>query len=92
MISPGAIRDAGMFADSKATRPPLMGTGKPEQVGAAVVSAIERDRGEITVAPMRQRVLSALRGQRARALGPHRGQDGDRRSPTRSPRGQTDKR
>ena len=58
VISPGAIADAGMFADSKAAAPPLMGTGKPEQVGKAVVDAIEHDRGEITVAPLRQRVLS----------------------------------
>jgi short-subunit dehydrogenase len=58
VISPGAIADAGMFADSKAAAPPLMGTGKPEQVGDAVVRAIEDDRGEITVAPLRQRVLA----------------------------------
>ena len=47
-----------MFADSGAGAPPLIGTGTPEQVGAAVVRAIERDRGEITVAPLRQRALS----------------------------------
>ncbi|MDX6583983.1 MAG: hypothetical protein QOI10_3167 [Solirubrobacterales bacterium] len=58
VISPGAIADAGMFADSKADAPPMMGTGKPEHVGAAVVRAIEHDRAEITVAPLRQRMLS----------------------------------
>ena len=58
VVSPGTIRDAGMFADSRATAPPLLGTGKPEQVGAAVVRAIERNRNEITVAPLRQRALS----------------------------------
>ena len=57
VISPGAIADAGMFADSKAAAPPLMGTGKPEQVGKAVVDAIEHDKAEITVAPLRQRML-----------------------------------
>jgi short-subunit dehydrogenase len=57
VISPGAIRDAGMFADSRAAPPPLMGTGSPEQVGAAVVRAVERNRSEITVAPLRQRAL-----------------------------------
>ena len=57
VISPGAIRAAGMFADSGASAPPLMGTGKPEQVGAAVVSAIERNRGEVKVAPIRQQAL-----------------------------------
>jgi short-subunit dehydrogenase len=58
VVSPGAISGAGMFADSGAAAPPLIGTGKPEQVGAAVVSAIERNRGEVTVAPLRQKVLA----------------------------------
>lgn len=57
VVSPGAIRAAGMFADSGAAAPPLVGTGTPEQVGDAVVRAIERNRGEITVAPLRQRAL-----------------------------------
>jgi short-subunit dehydrogenase len=59
VISPGAIRDAGMFADSGAGMP-MIGTGTPEQVGAAVVRAIEHNRGEITVAPLRQRLLSRI--------------------------------
>ncbi|WP_205878107.1 SDR family NAD(P)-dependent oxidoreductase [Mycobacterium camsae] len=58
VVSPGAIGGAGMFADSGASAPPLIGTGTPEQVGAAVVSAIERNRGEVTVAPLRQRALA----------------------------------
>lgn len=57
VVSPGVIRAAGMFADSGASAPALIGTGTPEQVGAAVVRAIERDRGEVTVAPLRQRAL-----------------------------------
>jgi short-subunit dehydrogenase len=60
VVMPGAIRGAGMFADSGAAAPPLMGTGKPEQVGAAVVRGIERNRGELSVAPVRQRALSAM--------------------------------
>ena len=60
VISPGAIRAAGMFAESGAAAPPLMGTGTPEQVGDAVVSAIERDLSEVTVAPLRQRALGRL--------------------------------
>lgn len=60
VVSPGAIRSAGMFADSGAAAPPLLGTGRPEQVGAAVVSAIERDRSEVTVAPLRQRALGRV--------------------------------
>jgi short-subunit dehydrogenase len=60
VISPGAIRGAGMFADSGAGGHPLIGTGTPEQVGAAVVRAIEHNRAEITVAPLRQRLLSRI--------------------------------
>ena len=57
VISPGAIGGAGMFADSGVAMPSLLGMGTPEQVGAAVVSAIERNRGEVTVAPLRQQVM-----------------------------------
>ena len=60
VISPGTIREAGLFADAGVEAHPLMGTGTPQQVGAAVVRAIERDRGEITVAPLRQRLLSRI--------------------------------
>jgi short-subunit dehydrogenase len=60
VISPGAIRAAGMFADSGAKPPPMIGTGTPEQVAGAVVRAIERNRSEITVAPLRQRALSRI--------------------------------
>jgi short-subunit dehydrogenase len=58
LVSPGFIRDAGMFADAGGKPPPGMGTGRPEQVGAAVVRAIERDKAELAVAPLQQRVLS----------------------------------
>lgn len=58
VISPGAIREAGMFAESGAAPPPGMGTGTPEQVASAVVRAIERDKSEIPVAPLHQRVLA----------------------------------
>ncbi|UGT93745.1 SDR family NAD(P)-dependent oxidoreductase [Mycobacterium ostraviense] len=58
VVSPGAIGGAGMFADSGAAMPPLIGTGTPEQVGVAVVTAIERNRAEVTVAPLRQRALA----------------------------------
>ncbi len=57
LVSPGFIRDAGMFADSGAS-PMGLGTGRPEQVGAAVVKAIERDRTELSVGPLRQRALA----------------------------------
>ncbi len=58
VITPGAIRDAGMFADSGGNAPPMMGTGTPEGVGAAVVGAIKGNRSEVSVAPLRQRVAA----------------------------------
>jgi short-subunit dehydrogenase len=60
VVSPGFIRDAGMFADSGASPPPGAGTSTPEEVGAAVVSAVEGDRGEVVVAPPQQRALAGF--------------------------------
>lgn len=58
VVSPGAIREAGMFADSGVTPPPPMGSGTPKQVASAVVRAIEHDKSEICVAPLRQRAFA----------------------------------
>jgi short-subunit dehydrogenase len=60
IVSPGAVREAGMFADSKSKPPPGLGTATPQQVADAVVRGIERDRGEINVAPLRQRALGKI--------------------------------
>jgi short-subunit dehydrogenase len=60
VIMPGFIRDAGMFADSGVKLPPGIGTSSPEEVAAAVVRAIERNRGEITVAPLGLRLGADL--------------------------------
>jgi short-subunit dehydrogenase len=60
LVSPGFIREAGMFADAGAKAPPGMGTSSPEQVGAATVKAIERNKVEVTVAPMPQRAGAHL--------------------------------
>jgi short-subunit dehydrogenase len=56
VISPGFIRDAGMFAASGAKLPPGLGTKPPEDVARAVVRAIERGPAEIEVAPVTLRV------------------------------------
>ncbi len=58
IVSPGTIREAGMYADSGA--PPItgLGTGSPQQVAAAVVKAIERNKVEVAVAPVQQRFLA----------------------------------
>jgi short-subunit dehydrogenase len=58
LVSPGFIREAGMFADAGAKPPAGLGTARPEQVGAAVARAIERDKVELTVAPLQQRFMS----------------------------------
>ncbi len=51
-IFPGFIRDAGMFADANVKLPFGVGTKTPEQVAEATLRAIERNRGEIDVAPL----------------------------------------
>jgi short-subunit dehydrogenase len=58
IVSPGTIREAGMYADSGAKPIPGLGTGSPQQVADAVVKAIEKNKAEITVAPLQQRFLA----------------------------------
>jgi short-subunit dehydrogenase len=58
IVSPGTIREAGMYADSGAPPLPGLGTGTPQQVANAVVRAIERNKVEIGVAPIQQRLLA----------------------------------
>jgi short-subunit dehydrogenase len=54
VVSPGFVREAGMFADSGAGPPPGLGTTTPQKVADAVAEAIRRNRSEIAVAPGRQ--------------------------------------
>jgi short-subunit dehydrogenase len=61
-VFPGFIRDAGMFADSGAQLPPGLGTSRPEEVAAAIVRAVERNRAEIDVAPLPVRVGTRIAG------------------------------
>ncbi len=51
LVSPGFIRDAGMFADTGVKLPPGTGTKTSADVAAAVIRAIETDRAELEVAP-----------------------------------------
>ncbi len=62
VVLPGFIREAGMFADSRATLPPGVGTRSPEEVARAVISAIDRDRAEVVVAPLSMRVGATIGG------------------------------
>ncbi len=75
-VFPGFISDAGMFADANIELPTGVGTSTPEQVASAVVAAIEKNRGEVDVAPVVMRLSSTFAGvapelaaRMARALG-----------------------
>jgi short-subunit dehydrogenase len=65
-VFPGFIRDAGMFADAVANAgvklPPGVGTRSPEDVARACITAIERNRGEIDVAPLALRIGTIFAG------------------------------
>jgi short-subunit dehydrogenase len=65
IVSPGFIRDAGMFADANVELPRGTGTRTPDDVADAVVRAIESGRQETDVAP-----LSFRLGARASGLAP----------------------
>ena len=61
-IFPGFIRDAGMFARADVKLPPGVGTRSPEDVAAAVVRAIERNKAEVDVAPLGLRAGAIFSG------------------------------
>jgi short-subunit dehydrogenase len=60
VVSPGFVREAGMFHDAGTGPPPGVGTTTPKKVAKAVQRAITRNRNEITVAPRRLRVLTEV--------------------------------
>lgn len=62
VVLPGFIRDAGMFADSGVKLPPGVGTRTPAEVAAAVISAVERNRAEVEVAPATLRFGATFAG------------------------------
>lgn len=64
VVLPGFIRDAGIFADSGAKAPAGLGTSSPEEVGRGVVEAIERNRAEVQVAPLLQRLGTGIAHRR----------------------------
>lgn len=73
VVFPGFIRDAGMFHESGAKLPKGVGTSTPEQVAEAVLRGIERNKGELDVAPVGMRVgtlfASVAPGPAAKAAG-----------------------
>jgi short-subunit dehydrogenase len=58
VISPGFIRDAGMFAASGADVPPAVGSLTAGQVADRVLGALAADPAEVVAAPRRHRVLA----------------------------------
>jgi uncharacterized protein len=61
-VFPGFISDAGMFHESGAKLPGYVAMKTPDDVAAAVVRAIERNRAEIDVAPLVLRLGTAVAG------------------------------
>ncbi len=87
-VFPGFIRDAGMFADAGVKLPPGVGTRQPEDVARAVVGAIERNRGEVDVAPLPLRagaIFAGLAPELAGSVAAAHGLRGDRARDGRRP-------
>jgi len=61
-IFPGFIRDAGMFEDANVKLPRGTGTKSPEHVAKATLRAIERNKGEIDVAPVALKLGATFSG------------------------------
>ena len=64
IVCPGFVAEAGMFARSGRTPPMNLGTTTPEAVARATADAIERNRAEVDIAPLRQRALANFAGRR----------------------------
>lgn len=64
IVCPGFVAEAGMFARSGRTPPMNLGTTTPEAVAKATADAIERNRAEVDIAPLRQRALANFAGRR----------------------------
>jgi short-subunit dehydrogenase len=60
VVLPGFIHGAGMFPEEHVNLPWIVGTRSPEQVAQGVLRAVERNRGEVEVAPLFLRVGSSL--------------------------------
>jgi len=60
LIAPGFVSEAGMFADSGNELPPGMRAVSPGDVAKAVVRSIDKDLGEVSVAPPELKAMSML--------------------------------
>jgi NADP-dependent 3-hydroxy acid dehydrogenase YdfG len=61
-VFPSFVSDAGMWADADVELPRGVRLPSPNDVASAVVKAIERDRGEIDVAPVPLRLAAGISG------------------------------
>ena len=68
-VFPGPIQGAGMWDDAGIELPRWVPTKAPEDVGKAVVKALDTNRPEIAVADPGQRAASVLENVSARAGG-----------------------
>ena len=62
LVEPGFISEAGMFFNNEIELPAGVRTKKPIDVAVAVADAIEKDLGEVVVAPIELRLASTLGG------------------------------
>jgi short-subunit dehydrogenase len=92
VVSPGFVREAGMFHDAQMEPPPGLGTTTPRKVAKAVVRAIRQDRNEIAVAPRRQRFLAEFGYRHPEFAARVQRRGGARRIAERLAAGQADKR
>lgn len=60
IVEPGFVRDAGMFAIADTKLPRGVRTVTPEAVARGVAGAIERNKGEVVVAPFELRLGAAF--------------------------------
>lgn len=60
LVSPGFIRDAGMFADGGVDLPPGVRTKPPQDVALGVVRAIEANPTEVFVSPVELRLAATF--------------------------------
>jgi short-subunit dehydrogenase len=92
VVSPGFVREAGMFHDSGAKAPPGFGTTTPKAVADAVLTAIERNKHEVAVAPLLQRALANFAQRRPELAGRLAYRRGGDKMADRVASGQRDKR
>lgn len=62
LVSPGFVRDEGMFARGGAKLPPGVGLTTPRRVADGVVTAVRHNRAEVDVAPATVRLGAAIGG------------------------------